>query len=537
MGVDVILMNGRIFTVDPSLPWVEAAACDNGRIMAVGKFDELKSLAGPDTKIINVNGRLVLPGLIDAHIHFLWYVLRQHNNQIDLYGVSDVNEMRRRIGKAVQLKGKNQWLHGWGWDETYWTEKPSLSLLDDISAHTPLILHRADLHTVWVNTAALKLAGITNETPDPAGGRFGRDSMGRLTGVLHEWAAIEMVEQHIPGYDFRTLQGWLKDAIVEANKLGLTGIHDIRLQREGPQSLHLFNDLYMQGALNLRVHMNVAAEFLNEAVALGIGPGFGNERLWIGQVKVFADGSMGGKTAFMLEPFENEPDKFGISVTSPEIMQELGTLARRAGLSLSVHAIGDRAVRTVIDVLNEIPPHDTSHVSALPHRIEHVQLIHPDDLPRLSKHNIIASVQPVHIMSDWKTADRVWGSRARYAYAFRSMLNHKTMLAFGSDAPFAPLNPLLGIYAAVTRCDDRREPDAGWYPEERLSVAETIYGYTMGAAFAAGKQSLQGSISPGKWADFIVLDRNIFEINPMEIPEADVLMTIIDGQVVFESMV
>ncbi|HBG74830.1 MAG: hypothetical protein A2X25_06920 [Chloroflexi bacterium GWB2_49_20] len=537
MNVDMILWNGQIFTVDPSLPWAEAIACGNGRIMAVGKFEELKMLAGPDTKFINANGRLVLPGLIDAHIHFLWYVLRQHNNQIDLYEVSDVDEIRQRIGQAVQHYGKQQWLHGWGWDETHWKEKPSLNLLDDISPHTPLILHRADLHTVWVNTAALKIAGITNDTPDPDGGRFGRDKMGRLTGVLHEWAAIEKVEQHIPGYDAQTLQDWLKDAIANANKLGLTSIHDIRLQREGPQSLRLFNDLNQQGELNLRTHMNVAAEFLKEAVELGISPGFGDERLWIGQVKVFADGSMGGKTAHMLESFENESDKFGIPVTSPESMLELGMIARRAGFSLSVHAIGDRAVRTVIDVLNEIPPHEASNVAALPHRIEHVQLIHPDDLPRLSQNNIIASVQPVHIMSDWKTADRVWGSRARHAYAFRSMLNHHTVLAFGSDAPFAALNPMLGIYAAVTRCDDRREPEGGWVPEEKLSVEETIHGYTMGAACASGKQSLQGSISPGKWADFIVLDRNIFEIDPMEIPETKVLMTVLDGQVVFESAV
>ncbi|MBI5354057.1 MAG: amidohydrolase [Chloroflexi bacterium] len=537
MNADMILRNGRIFTVDSSLPWAEAVACDHGRIMAVGTFDELKKLAGPDTKIINANGRLVLPGLIDAHVHFLWYVLRQHNNQIDLYGVNTIHEMQQRIQKAVQLRGEYQWLHGWGWDETHWAEKPSLRLLDGISSDIPLILHRADLHTVWVNSAALKLAGITHETPDPAGGKFGRDETGLLTGVLHEWAAIELVEKHIPGYDHQTLQNWLKDAMTEANELGLTSIHDIRLQREGPQSLRLFNDLYQQGELNLRIHMNIAAEFLNEAVQLGIGPGFGNEHLWLGQVKVFADGSMGGKTALMLEPFEKDPGKLGISVTSPETMHELGILARQVGFSLSVHAIGDRAVRNVIDVMSEIPEHDRFPAAALPHRIEHVQLIHPDDLPRLSRHHIIASVQPVHILTDWKTANRVWGARARYAYAFRSMLDHHVQLAFGSDAPFADLNPMMGIYAAVTRCDGQREPEKGWYPEERLSVAESIHGYTMGAAIAAGKGSIQGSISPGKWADFILLNKNIFEIDPMEIPDAKVVMTVVNGRVVFESTV
>jgi hypothetical protein len=344
------------------------------------------------------------------------------------------------------------------------------------------------------------------------------------------------------------LQTWLKEAIAEAHRLGLTGIHDQRVQREGRRTFRLFQALRRQGELNLRVHMNIAIEHLAEAAALGLQPGFGDERLWIGHLKAFADGTMGSRTAWMLEPFEGEPANYGLAVIPVEVLWELASQAQRAGFPLSVHAIGDRAVREVLDVLSELP--STEPVSdrlspavsspsqgevgrGLPHRIEHVQLIHPDDLPRLAQAGIVASVQPVHLLTDWPTADKVWGQRARYAYAFRSLLNHATRLAFGSDAPVAPLNPMLGIHAAVTRQDKHYQPPAGWYPEERLSVAEAIHGYTIGPAYLAGKQQVQGSIRPGKWADMIVLSQNLFEIPTEEIGGTTVNLTVFDGQVVY----
>lgn len=533
MKADLIVRNARIFTVDSARPWAEAVACAAGRIVAVGSDDELTDLAGPNTQFINAGGQLVLPGLTDAHVHFLWNVIRLRHSQVDLYGVSDFDEVRRRVRQAVEIAGPGQWVHGWGWDESLWDMQPARALLDDISPHTPVALRRVDLHTWWVNSAALKLAGITPETPDLPGSRLGRDITGELTGVLHEWAAIRLVEQYIPEPDAATLQDWLRDAIAEAHRLGLTGIHDQRVQREGSQTLRLFHALRRRGELNLRIHMNIAAEYLTEAATLGVQAGFGDDRLWIGQVKAFADGSMGARTALMLEPFEGEPNNRGIPVTSAENLWELAVQADQAGFPLSVHAIGDRAVQDVVDVLSEFPPDDSSLTFSLPHRIEHVQVIHPDDLPRLSQHGIVASVQPVHLLSDWRTADRVWGRRARYAYAFRSLLDYKTQMAFGSDAPFAPLNPMLGIYAAVTRQDQRGEPKTGWYVEERLSVAETIHGYTMGPAYAAGKQHVQGSITPGKWADMIILDRDIFAIEPMEIAQTQVVMTVFDGRVVY----
>jgi predicted amidohydrolase YtcJ len=474
---------------------------------------------------------LVLPGLIDAHVHFRQYTIRRH--QINLLGVKDFDEVLEQIRQAVANAQPGQWLQGWGWDENLWDVQPGRTWLDDIAPHNPVVLARMDMHTWWVNSAALAQAGITADTPDPPESRLERDAGGELTGLLREWNAIRLVEKHIPEPDETLLLEWLRETIAEAHQLGLTGIHDQRIEQEGEQSFRLFQALHRQGALNLRVHAHLAADYITAAAVLGLQAGFGDDRLWLGHVKAFADGTMGSRTARMLAPFEGEPDNLGMVITPAEEVRALAEKARQAGFSLSVHAIGDRAVRDVATVLAECPPGLSSFTTGLPHRIEHVQIIHPDDLSWLGQHNIFASVQPVHLMTDWTTADQVWGKRARYAYAFRSLLNHGTSLAFGSDAPVAPLNPMLGIYAAVTRQNEQGEPAQGWYPEERLTVAEAIRGYTNGPALLTGQQHRQGSITPGKWADMIVLDNNLFEISMAELAGVGVTLTVFAGQVVY----
>ncbi len=537
MKADLILHHGRIFTVDPARPWAEAVACRAGRIMAVGSNDELRGLADSNTRLINAGGRLVLPGLTDAHVHFLQYAIRQH--EVNLFGVADFDEVRRRVGEAAARTEPGAWIQGWGWDENLWPVQPHRSHLDELAPDRPILLRRMDMHTYWLNSAALQLAGLTRATADPSGGQLERDAAGELTGILREWSALQLIEPYLPRPDRAALLTWLEEAIAVAHRLGLTGIHDQRVQSEGRQSFRLLQTLRRLDKLSLRVHMNIAAEHLAEAATLGLQPGFGDDRLWLGHVKVFADGTMGSHTARMIEPFEHEPSNRGIAVTSGETLWQLAEQAQRAGFPLSIHAIGDLAVREVLDVLSELPPQPISPSSGLshpaipPHRIEHVQLLHPDDLSRLNQYNIVASVQPVHLCTDWPTADRVWGRRARYAYAFRSLLEQGSKLALGSDAPVAPLNPLLGIYAAVTRQDQVGHPHGGWYPAERISVAEAVYGYTMGPAVVAGKEQLQGSLTPGKWADLIVLSQNIFEIPAETIPETTVDLTIFDGQVVY----
>ncbi len=558
---DLILYHAHIYTVDPAKPWAEAVACAGGWIVAVGGNEEILGLADADTEQIDARGRLVLPGLTDAHVHFLQYATRRQ--QVSLFGVRDFEEVRRRVRQAIETAVPGQWVQGWGWDENSWGVQPTAAYLDDIAPHTPVVLARMDMHTWWVNSAAMKQAGLTSATPDPLESRLDRDANGNPSGILREWNAIRLVEPYLPKPDATTLQTWLHQAIAEAHQLGLTGIHDQRVQREGRQSFRLFQALRRQGELKLRVHMNIAAEHLAEVATLGLQPSFGDDRLWIGHLKTFADGTMGSRTALMIEPFEGEPDNYGLAVTPADALWELATQANRAGFPLSIHAIGDRAVREVLDVLSELPASERGgedarrrgdgglkrrllaspplrltpprpFASPLPHRIEHVQLIHPNDLPRLSQAGIVASMQPVHLLTDWPTANKVWGlRRARYAYAFRSLLDQGTWLAFGSDAPVAPLNPMWGIYAAVTRQDERGEPAGGWYPEEKISVAEAIHGYTIGPAYLAGKQHLQGSITPGKWADMIILSQNLFEIPPAEIAETTVNLTIFAGQVVY----
>lgn len=526
MKVDLILHNAHIYTVEPTYPWAEAVACAAGRLVAVGRNQDVLALAEPDTSLIDAGGRLVLPGLIDAHVHFLQYACRQQ--QVNLFGVRDIAEVRRRVHAAVAQAAPGQWVQGWGWDETRWSIKPTAAWLDDIAPDTPVVLSRMDMHTWWVNSVALKRANITAETPDPPQSQIDRLPNGQPAGLLREWNAIRLVEPHLPSPAMSVLQGWLQQAISQAHRLGLTAIHDQRVEREGQQSWRLWQALRRDHQLTLRVQANIAADYLPAAAELGLQAGFGDDRLWLGHVKAFADGTLGSRTASMLAPFENEPANCGLIVTSQAELTTLATQAAAAGFPMSVHAIGDRAVREVIDVLSAIS------APILPHRVEHGQLIHPVDIPRLAQHDLVASVQPVHLLTDWPVADLYWGARGRYAYAFRSLLNHGTVLACGSDAPVAPLNPLLGIYAAVTRQDEAGKPPGGWYPQERLILAEAIEGYTLGAARVAGKQHLQGSIKPGKWADLVVLSHNLFARPPAEIPHVNVVMTIFAGQVVYQ---
>lgn len=546
MHADLIIHNAKIYTVDPDLPWAEAVAMGNGRIMAVGHNDKILPLAGSQTDLLDGNGRLVLPGLTDSHVHFLQVAVRNH--QISLFGMADFAALREKVGTAVSQAQPGQWVQGWGWDENLWQHPPTRADLDDIAPNTPIALARMDMHTWWVNSAALKLADITAETPDPPESKIERDQDGQPTGILREWNAIELVKRHIPEPDEATMAGWLEEAIVLAHSLGLTGLHDQRVENEGDLSFRLFQGLNRANKLNLRLHMNIAAERLPEAAALGLQPGFGDDRLWIGHVKSFADGTMGSRTAYMLAPFSDDPNNTGISVTSPDEIWSMAVAANQAGFPISIHAIGDRAVREVLDVCEELqgrkgaegqgrfsPPLPRSPAPLpMPHRIEHVQLLHPDDVGRLAQLGVVAAVQPVHLQTDWPTADRVWSKRARLTYAFRSLLDAGTVLAFGSDAPVAPLNPMLGVFTAVTRQDNQHQPTNGWYPQECISLGETIYAYTMGPAILSGKQAQQGSVTPGKWADLIVLEQDLFTVAPAKIAETRIDTTIFAGKIVYQ---
>lgn len=535
MSADLILTNARVYTVDPQQPWAEAVACRDGRILAVGAAADLRALTTAATTVIDCKGRLLLPGLTDAHTHFLAYAVRRR--QVSLFGLTDLEAVRARLAGAVAAARPGEWIQGWGWDSNRWETQPTAAFLDAIAPDNPIVLARMDMHTWWVNSRVLDIAHVTAETPDPPESHIHRDAAGRPTGLFSEWNAIDLIQQHIPRPDEATLAGWLTEAVREANRLGLTGIHDQRVEREGRESLRLFQRLRREGSLSLRVHANIAADYLREAAQLGLQSGFGDDNLWLGHVKAFADGTMGSRTAHMLAPFEEEPDNTGIVVTSTDERWRLIVDAAEAGFPISVHAIGDRAVRETLDVMSEwAATRGATTQLPMPQRIEHVQLIDPADLGRLAEHGIVGSVQPVHLQTDWRTADRVWGRRARYAYAFRSLLDRGTALAFGSDAPVAPLNPLIGIYTAVTRQDETGEPAGGWYSQERLTVAEAVAGYTMGPARLSGKADRFGSITPGKYADLVVLSDDLFAIAPDEIAVVEPVMTIFDGRVVYDQV-
>ena len=528
MYADLVLLNGRIYTVNPKQPWAQAIACQNGRLVAIGTSEEIHALIGPHTNCIDVEGRLVLPGFIDSHIHFLQYATRRH--QLSLFGLDNFAEVQQRLQTAVAQADPGQWIMGWGWDETSWDITPVAAYLDDIAPQNPVALVRMDMHSWWVNSLVLQQANITADTPDPVQSQIDRDTNGHPTGILREWNAIALVEAILPPTNDATLLKWLKAAQAEVHQWGLTGIHDQRVEGDGPLSLRLYQILNGRRELTLRIHANIAADYLPQVITLGLQPGFGDDRLWLGHVKTFADGSMGSRTAWMLAPYEGEPHNHGIQVMTTNALWQLTHQASQAGFSLSVHAIGDRAVREVLDVFDE---HQASHL-AMPHRIEHIQLIHPHDLDRLKHANIVGAVQPVHLYTDWSAADHVWGDRARYAYAFRSIIDQGTQLAFGSDAPVAPINPMLGLHAAVTRQDARGQPTHGWYPQERLSMAEAIAAYTMGPAYLAGKQQVQGSLAVGKWADMIVLSQDLFTIPVDAIPSVNVDLTIFAGKIVYK---
>jgi predicted amidohydrolase YtcJ len=374
-------------------------------------------------------------------------------------------------------------------------------------------------HAMWVNSRALELAGVTASTLDPLGGQIVRDARGQPTGILLE-NAMDLITKVQPEPTPEELADMMRAAFPAAHRAGLTGIHDF----DGPVAFAAFQILWNRRQTSLRVIKSIPRELLSQAIDLGLRSGFGDDWLRIGSVKLFADGALGPQTAAMLEPFEAS-NNLGIATLSEAEMADNVRRANAAGLSCAIHAIGDRACRTVLDVYEQVGLRD------LRNRIEHVQLLHPQDYGRLGKLGVVASMQPTHATSDMLMADKYWGKRSAGAYAWRTQLDAGAVLAFGSDCPVERIDPLMGIHAAVTRrrADGSPGPE-GWYPEQRLTVEEAVRAFTWGPAFVAGQEDRLGSIAPGKLADFTVLDQDIFAIEPMEILNTHVDATIIGGQ-------
>ncbi len=514
LHADLLLLGGRIYTQVAAQPWAGALAVRDGRVVAIGDDDTLRALAGPATTVLHLNGQLVIPALCDAHIHLYHWTVAQ--SRLQFADCRSKGEMMARIAAAAHHTTPGTWLLGQGWNESWWgdSEYPTADDLDPVTgSHLPALFWRSDMHIAVANRAALRLAGIDGNTPSPPGGAIDHDPSGNPTGLLRDLAA-NLVTRHIPAPTHADLRRMVPDALARLHRLGITAIHDQRVKNgtDGPTMLTVYSTLRDEEQLHLRVTCNIAAHQLPELVALGLRAGLGDDLLQLGHVKVFADGSLGSRTAWMLEPYAkstpDEPDNTGLILTTREEMAHEFRLAHRHGFPISVHAIGDHANRTVLDILAEVTTQ--SPRPAFPHRIEHVQTIHPSDQPRLAPLDITASVQPIHLVDDRDLALRLLGARHSHTYPFRSLLAHGTRLAFGSDAPVADANPFLGIHAALAR---RRPGDTtAWNPGEALTLEQILWAYTLGPAQAVGQAARLGRLAPGYHADLLVLDRDLFAL-------------------------
>ena len=532
-----ILFNGRVHTLDSQRPRASALAIDQGKILAVGDDEEIRSQYDGAAETLDLGGRPVIPGLTDAHIHLQQYAMGLQ--KVDCETGSKA-ECLRRVSQRARQTSPGEWVLGHGWNQNNWAEGfGSAQELDAAAPENPVYLTAKSLHAGWANQAALRLAGIQANSDDPPGGKIGRDASGNPDGILFE-KAMELINSVLPAPSTATLASAIQDAQLDLAKMGLTGLHDF----DRRDCFMALQSLHQNGDLKLRVNKGIPLDDLHHATAIGLRTGFGDDVLRIGQVKLFADGALGPHTAAMVQPFEDDPDNLGLLMLDAEQLLEYGREAVAGGLSLAVHAIGDRANHEVLDAfaqirqeerklrqgkagLRESPP---SGELDLRHRIEHVQLIHPDDVNRLAELGIVASMQPIHATSDMEMANRFWGERSALAYAWRTQLDHGAVLAFGSDAPVESPNPFWGLHAAITRrrADGSPGPD-GWYASQRLSLESALQAYTYGAAYAAGMEDRLGKLAAGFLADLVVLDRDPFEVDANALRETQTVATMVGG--------
>lgn len=526
-----LLINAHIPTAQPG---VTALAILNGRIVALGTNDQVISVADSlqhaglvsTPPRYDLHGTTVWPGLTDSHIHFLW--LGQSLRDVQLEGARSARDAANRVAERAASLPAGSWIRGQGWNRNAWGEGwPTRHLLDELVPHHPVALTSKDYHTLWANTLALHMAGITARTASPDGGDIVRDLDGNPLGILKE-NATALLYRALPTPSLADCTAALRAAQALAHSLGLTSIHAF----EGADALQAFQVLEERQELRLRVLISLPSASLDAALTVGARSGTGSDWLRIGGIKIFLDGTLGSQTAAMLDPFEGQDrDNKGMLIHAPEAFHDMVTRAGRAGLSCAVHAIGDRANQLALDTYAYL--HREGIHPPLPQRIEHAQIIHPADMQRFAALNVIASMQPIHATSDRDVADTYWGARARTAYAWNTLRQAGTTLAFGSDAPIESCNPFWGLYAALTR-QRHTHQESSWYPAERLSFAAALAAYTTGAAVASGTTQRRGQIAVGMDADLIVLPASMRPAtDPASLIEARPLCTIVNGEIVY----
>jgi predicted amidohydrolase YtcJ len=533
---DLIVVNARVYTVDDSRPMVPAFAVKNGRILFAGSDGEVRALAGPRTKIINAAGATVIPGMIDAHAHLAG--LGNSLANANLAGSRTYAEAIARVVAHSHDAKPGEWITGRGWDQNLWPDKqfPTHEALTKAFPNNPVVLTRIDGHALLANAMAMRAAKITAATPDPSGGRILRLSDNSPSGVFVDNAeALIGRAEPAPGRDQMTKE--ILSAIAEANRWGLTGIDD---PGEPRNIIDIYESLAKQGKYNLRNYVLVSGDSRHGNVSdvtyyTSMGPrsALYDGHIWVRAIKLYADGALGSRGAALLAPYSDDPGNTGLLVTPPAELERIAELALRTGFQVGVHAIGDRGNRIVLDAyekaLKAVPTADHRF------RIEHAQVISPADIPRFAKLGVIPSMQTSHQTSDMRWAEtRLGPERIKGAYAWRSLLNTGVIIPNGTDFPVEQVNPLISFHSAVTRQDSTGWPAGGWYPDQVMTRAEALKAMTIWAAYAGFQEKLMGSITPGKYADFVILDHDIMTVPVSEILSTHVNSTWIGGRTVYE---
>ena len=531
LAADLIIINAKVHTMDRTQPIAEALAIHGNRIVAIGSTKEIQKLAGANTRVIDAKGQLVLPGFNDAHTHFLSGGFQL--SSVDLRDANTPQEFAERIRDFAAKISAGRWITGGDWDHERWPDAklPTKELIDGYTPNTPMFVNRLDGHMSLANSLALKLAGVTRETKDPDGGVIVRDPQtGEPTGVLKD-AAQGFVWKVIPSSTFEEKLAAARAATNHAASLGVTSVQDM----SAGVDVGVYQTLLDRGELKTRIYAVWPLPSWDRLARTGIRAHYGSAMLRTGGLKGFADGSLGSTTALFFDAYNDAPNTSGIP--SDEMFPEAAMLERirradKAALQVMIHAIGDKANDLILSMYEQVEKEDGERDRRF--RIEHAQHLRPQDIPRFARDKVIASMQPYHAIDDGRWAEkRIGKERAKTTYAFRSLLDSGATLAFGTDWTVAPLDPVLSIYAAVTRRTLDGKNANGWVPEQKISVEEAVRAYTVGSAFAEFQENEKGTIAPGKLADLVMLSRDIFHLDPKEIEKVRVAMTILDGRVVY----
>ncbi|HEX8904213.1 MAG TPA: amidohydrolase, partial [Longimicrobiaceae bacterium] len=552
-AADMVLVNGRVFLADSASTVVPALAVRGGKVVAAGSDAEVRALAGPRTRVVDLGGKLVTPGFNDAHIH-----IAEGGGallEVDLGGTTSLAEIERRVRAAVAQAGPGEWITGRGWDQTRLPASelgpggwPTREALDRAAPNNPVVLSRVDGHTSWANSAALRIAGVTRGTPNPPGGEIVKDPRtGEPTGILKEGPARSLVTTKVPSPGPALIRRQIRAAMELAARTGVTSVQtDVSPITSGsfdendpalPAAFRVFQELEREDSLTFRVYawVPLTREFIAAFTRLGVRAPYGDDWVRLGMVKGYTDGSLGSRSAYMLAPYSDAPNTRGLPQHSDAELFSLVDAADAAGLQVILHAIGDAANRQALNAFEHAaranPPHERRH------RIEHAQVIALSDIPRFRSLGVIASMQPTHATSDMRWAEqRIGPERIKGAYAWRSLLNAGATIVFGTDFPVEPIRPVEGIYSAVTR-QSREEPGTppgGWHPEEKLTREEAIRLYTATPAFGEWAERVKGTLRAGMLADFVVWSADLLTIPEREILNAEPVMTVVGGRVVYQ---